>query len=222
MSYRENLYKNALKIIEEIYQQSKYDPSEDLYRSFDVMNAVNDLQLESKEWLVHNLLPFINKERFWPDTDGKLNDILVMDSWYGTVGIILKNHISPDIKIHNVDSDPLCETVSYKLIDGGYENIWPITDDAMEYYFERTDHFQLIINTSCEHMEKDDIQLVLRQKPYNTLICFQSNNYHAEPGHINTHDSLDSFVEELNLNAVYWKGELKPSEDYTQYMVIGK
>ena len=71
-------------------------------------------------------------------------------------------------------------------------------------------------------MEKDDIQLVLRQKPYNTLICFQSNNYHTEPGHINTHDSLDSFVEELNLNAVYWKGELKPAEDYTQYMVIGK
>ena len=94
MSYRENLYKNALKIIEQIYQQSKYDPSVDLYRSFDVMNAVNDPQLDSKEWLVNNLLPFINKKRFWPDTNGELKDILVMGSWYSVIGMILKNHIN--------------------------------------------------------------------------------------------------------------------------------
>ena len=42
MMLKENLYKNALSIIEEIYVKSKYDPDVDLYRSCDIMNAIND------------------------------------------------------------------------------------------------------------------------------------------------------------------------------------
>ena len=70
-------------------------------------------------------------------------------------------------------------------------------------------------------MEKDELQLVLMSKPFNTLVCFQSNNYHKEAEHINTQNSLEEFEEQLNLNKVFWKGELKPSEEYTRYMVIG-
>jgi hypothetical protein len=63
--------------------------------------------------------------------------------------------------------------------------------------------------------------MVLNSKPANTMACFQSNNYHKEAEHINTHDSLDSFVESLNLASVYYKGSMEPSADFTRYMVIG-
>ena len=85
MSYREEIYKSALKQIEKIYMNSKYDPNTDLYRSFDIMNSVNDGQFESKEWLVKILVPFINQ--------ADRRSIAVLGSWYGLVGMILRHHI---------------------------------------------------------------------------------------------------------------------------------
>lgn len=215
MNYKEHLYKNALRTIEHIYTDSKYNPDTDLYRSFDILNSVNDAQLHSKEWLVENLLPFLE--------DYELSDVIIMGSWYGITGMILKNHLDKSVKVHNVDSDPKCEEFSHFLMHGNerYENVWPITDDAINYFLDKKNTFQLIINTSCEHMEPNDIRLVLNSKPIETLVCFQSNNYHDEPEHINTHDSLDSFVESLDLIRVFYKGEMSPSEEYTRYMVIG-
>ena len=57
MSYREQLFKNSLDVIEEIYNESKYNPKVDLYRSYDIINSVNDAQLSSKQWLVDQLVP---------------------------------------------------------------------------------------------------------------------------------------------------------------------
>lgn len=215
MMYKEEVYKNALEIIRQIYEESKYNPDMDLYRSLDVITATNDAQLTSKEWLVDNLMQYLdNKHLTFP-----LRDVLIMGSWYGLTGAVLRQYISDDIKIWNVDSDPLCAYIGYKL--NHHENTIHVTEDAIEYYFDRTDAFQLIINTSCEHMEQEDIRMILNSKPIDTIACFQSNNYHNEAEHINTHNSLDEFVDSLQLASVYYKGEISPSEDYTRYMVIG-
>lgn len=219
MSYKEIIYKNALKEIEKIYIESKYDPNIDLYRSFDIMNSVNDAQMASKEWLVNELSKYLTDE-YLPYG---LRDIMVMGSWYGLTGILLREHLDQEVKIWNVDSDPKCEEIHWELRQNipKCENNKGMTDDAIDYFLERTDAFQLIINTSCEHMDPDDVRLITHSKDNNTMICFQSNNYHDEPEHINTHDSLDSFVESLDLVRVFYKGEMSPSKDYTRYMVIG-
>ena len=215
MMLKENLYHNALKVIERIYNQSKYDKSVDLYRSLDVITATNDAQLTSKEWLVDNLIQYLNDKHLkFP-----LRDVLIMGSWYGLTSVILRQHISDNVKIWNVDFDPQCAEIAYQLYH--HENTINISDDAIEYYFDRADAFQLIINTSCEHMEQEDIRMILNSKPIDTIACFQSNNYHDEAEHINTHNSLGEFVESLQLTRVYYKGEMSPSEDYTRYMVIG-
>lgn len=219
MNYKELIYKNALKSIEQIYNTSKYDPNVDLYRSFDIINSVNDAQMASKEWLATELSKYLTDEYF----PYGLNDIMVMGSWYGLTGILLREHVDQKVKIWNVDSDPMCEIIHWELRHNinECENNRGITDDAIDYFLERTDAFQLIINTSCEHMDPDDVRLITHSKDSNTMICFQSNNYHDEPEHINTHDNLDSFVESLDLVRVFYKGEMSPSKDYTRYMVIG-
>ena len=215
MMYKEEVYKNALEIIRQIYEESKYNPNEDLYRSLDIITAANDAQLTSKEWLVDNLMKYLDtKHLAFP-----LRDVLIMGSWYGLTGVIMRQQVSDDVKIWNVDSDPNCADIGYKLYH--HENTIHVTEDAIEYYFDRTDAFQLIINTSCEHMEQEDIRMILNSKPIDTIACFQSNNYHNEAEHINTHNSLDEFVDSLRLASVYYKGEMSPSEDYTRYMVIG-
>ena len=220
MTYKETIYKNALDEINNIYEESKYNSKVDLFRSQDLITSTNSAQMSSKEWLVETLIPFISDFKY---LNVDLTDILVMGSWYGLTGMILRQHINNDIKIWNIDSDPdaarYCNSLQRNNSD--FDNNVPITDDAMEYYFDRTNTFQLIINTSCEHMEQEDLQMVLNSKPANTMACFQSNNYHKEAEHINTHDSLDSFVESLNLASVYYKGSMEPSADFTRYMVIG-
>jgi hypothetical protein len=219
MNYKELIYKNALCEIERIYHDSKYNPNTDLYRSLDLITATNDAQIASKEWLVNTLVDYLNPKYL----TFELRDVLIMGGWYGLTGMILRQQIDREVKIWNVDSDPECAHFQHMLQwnNPDYEHNIPVTDDAIEYYFDRADAFQLIINTSCEHMEQDDIQMILKSKPIDTIACFQSNNYHKEPEHINTHDSLDSFVDSLDLTHVYYKGEMNPSEDYTRYMVIG-
>lgn len=214
MSYREEIYKNALQQIEKIYTKSKYDPHTDLYRSFDIMNSVNDSQFASKEWLVKNLEPFINH--------AELRNVAVLGSWYGLVGIILRQHILKEVIIRNVDSEALTAEIGFSFIKDNpiYKNNFFVIDDAVSHVMDNPNKYQIIINTSCEHMEPDDIKFILKSKGGKSMVAFQSNNYDSVQSHINTHSSLDDFVNSLNLIDVYYAGKLE-STDYERYMVIG-
>ena len=220
MSYLETIYENALRTLGYIYNESKYNKDIDLYRSYDIINSVNESQIKGKQWLVDTLVPFLTDDQFkWCP----LQDIIILGSWYGLNGMLLRQKIDKKINIWNVDSDPMCERYGDILKYGNddYKNNHSITDDALDYFFTRADAYQLIINTSCEHMEPDDIRLILGAKTRETMICFQSNNYHSIQSHINTQNSLDEFVESLDLAVVMWKGEMQVNEECTRYMVIG-
>lgn len=215
MSYREEIYKNALKQIEKIYIDSKYNPNVDLYRSFDILNSVSDGQFASKEWLVENLKPFINHF--------ELRNIAVLGGWYGLTGIILRQYISEEVNIQNIDSEALTKEIGLSFIRNNpiYKNNFFVIDDAVNHIMDKKPNkYQIIINTSCEHMEPDDIQFILKSKGGRSMVCFQSNNYHSVQSHINTSNSLDDFINSLNLVDVYYAGKLE-SKDYERYMVIG-
>jgi hypothetical protein len=215
MSYREEIYKNALKQIEKIYIESKYNPNADLYRSLDIMNSVSDGQFASKEWLVKNLDPFINH--------AELRNVAVLGSWYGLVGMILRHHISKDVSIVNIDSEELTKEIGFIFTRDNpiYKNNYYKIDDAVNHIMEaQPNAYQIIINTSCEHMEPDDIQFILKSKGGKSMVCFQSNNYDFVQSHVNTHKSLDDFANSLNLIDVYYAGTLR-TNNYERYMVIG-
>jgi hypothetical protein len=214
MNYKEHMYKNALNQIEKIYKESKYDESIDLYRSFDIINSVNDNQVASKEWLVEKLMPFIKHD--------VLKRVAILGSWYGLLGMILRHHVSEDVIIRNIDSDPISKEIGHTFVRDNsiYRNNLFEVDDAVLYLTGKSSMYQIIINTSCEHMEPEDIQFILRSKSKNSLICFQSNNYHSVQSHINTHNSLEEFEASLNLIDVYHSEVLKTNE-YERYMVIG-
>jgi hypothetical protein len=215
MNYREIAYRNALESVRAIYEKSKYDKDVDLYRSIDIINSVSKWQFESKEWLVKELLPHLPE---------KLEKIAILGSWYGLVSIILREHISEDVVIRNVDSDPVAKTIGagfLKDIEKAHKNTYFLMEDAADHIFEKSKAYDCIINTSCEHMEKDDLRFIVDGKQSHTVVCLQSNNYHSIQSHINTHNSLEEFVEEINLPSVYYSGILKAKE-YDRYMVIGR
>ena len=203
-------------MVTRIYEKSKYNPEKDLYKSFDILNSVNDNQFASKEWLVNRLVPFINKE--------KTKNIAILGGWYGLTGVILRHNISSDINIYSVDCDEMTIEMGQKLTESDkiYANNHFRIDDASNYFFDRSEMFQVIINTSCEHMEQDDLLMMIHAKQKNSIVCFQSNNYHSVQSHINTHNSLDEFVDSLNLVKVLHKEEFEaPNKNYNRYMVIG-
>ena len=215
MNYKTTLYKNALRTIEEIYLRSQYNPDIDLYRSLDIMHSVNENQLSGKEWLVEQLIQYL------PD---KVFNIAVLGSWYGSISVMLREKLNEDIHIQNIDSDPFAAEFGKSLCkDLAGKRTYFKTYDAAEYVLdeESPSTFDIIINTSCEHMEQEDIDLIMNMKRPQTLICFQSNNYDSVQSHINTKQSLNEFVESLNLSHVLFTDE-KEFPEYNRYMVIGK
>ena len=215
MNYKTNLYKNGLSAIGKIYEESKYNEDIDLFRSFDIINSLNDNQFNSKEWLVQALLPYLKEIE-------DLNKILILGSWYGLLGAILRQYIDKDISIINVDTDPMTKIIGNKICkEDIYSNNTFIVDDAVNYLIEKIQWNQVIINTSCEHMEREEVQLLIKMKKRDTLICFQSNNYDSVTSHINTSNSLDEFVDYLGLVDVKL-AESKRIASYDRYTVIGK
>lgn len=216
MSYKELLYRNALNKITEIYQQSKYDPDIDLYRSFDILNSVNENQIASKEWLIENLKPFIDHE--------KHSKFCVLGGWYGLLAVMLSEEVSEDCRIDTVDCDPETEKFGRDILGlDQYKNVHFRCENAEEWFHDRPKLYDIILNTSCEHMEPEDLVMITRMKRQDALICFQGNNYHEIQSHVNTHNSLDEFVDSLELIEVYYKESFPaPNGKYDRYMVIGR
>jgi hypothetical protein len=215
MSYKEQLYKNALKMVEDIYNESKYKSNVDLYRGLDIMQSLSDNQFVNKQWLVDKLLPYVQNLTV-------CNNIAVLGSWYGLLSAMLREHVDKDVLITNIDADPMSTDMGMKLLNSDiYANNKFIVDDAVNHYVEKSYRYQVVINTSCEHMEKDDVKLLVRLKPKNTIICFQSNNYGSVASHINTSNSLEEFVKDLDLLDVFYADKLV-LDQYERYMVIGK
>lgn len=212
----EQVFSNALEEVTNIYMKSKYDPETDLYRSFDLLNSLNKNQFASKRWLVEKLTPYIPKE---------LNTVCVLGSWYGLTSILLREVVGPDVHIVNIDTDPSTREIGLKLIKGidAHEKTYFKVDDAVNYFFSCAHDFQLIINTSCEHMDEDDIRLIVEAKHRHATVCFQGNNYHSVQSHINTHNNLQEFIDSVNLVQLDYSEALKaPNGKYDRYMVIGQ
>ena len=143
MSYLETIYENALRTLGDIYNESKYNKDIDLYRSYDIINSVNDAQIKGKQWLVDTLVPFLTDDQFkWCP----LQDIIILGSWYGLNGMLLRQKIDKKINIWNVDSDPMCERYGDILKYGNddYKNNHSITDDALDYFFTRAMRINLL------------------------------------------------------------------------------
>lgn len=215
MNYRELLYKNALEIIGNIYEKSKYHPEVDLYRSIDIIHSLSAGQIESKQWLVDTLMNYVDKDN--------LNCIMIAGSWYGLIGVMLREHISPDVYIRNVDSDEMTIGISGRLSSGSdlYKRNQYVIDDAINYFFDTSKEYDVIINTSCEHMESEDIRFFVEGKKPETILCMQANNYDSVQSHINTYSSLEEFIEDLDLGEVLYSDK-KDMGEYERYMVIGK
>lgn len=175
-------------------------------------HALNRNQMKSKTWLVETLAKV---------TGGELGRVCVLGGWYGVLGAMLLHDPRFTVEsVCSVDQDSSCEEIALCLnatnADTGRFRF--LTADMYDMEF-RPGAYDLVINTSCEHLET--IGRWFERIPPGTLLALQSNNYFGIEGHVNCVENLDQFRQQVPLANTLFEGELALSK-YTRFMLIGR
>lgn len=205
------------------------------YPEVDLSDALSKGQVESKWWLIDQLA--------WEANEGHLPGnglIYILGGWYGTLGLMMleSNKFHNKIKIRSFDIDPTCAEIADTMnknpwvLDGWQfkattADMYMINYVKHGYITRRADGTtvilneipDVIINTSCEHLDHFDDWWKLI--PLGKLCALQSNNYFDVIDHVNCVGSVDEFLQQTQFTKVLYSGELE-LEKYTRYMIIGR
>lgn len=204
------LYRKIFDISRKLIIDSRTNPDLDLFRVIDMYDAIGPNQLASKQWLVDEALPHINEKDI----------IMVAGAWYAVQSHLLRL-AGVSNTLYNIDTDIGAKRIGKQICPTSVY----LVEDAIDYYLDHNDWFSVLINTSSEHMEPDDFELMMRSKPATTLLICQSNNNRSEDEHINCHDSPEELAEACKLSDIYYTGSktFKGKESsYERHMVIGR
>jgi len=175
----------------------------------DIATAFNHKQVACKMWA---------RDQLFTAYGAKYDRIWVLGGWYGVLAAMLFEDRRFDIGvIENIDIDPSVEAVAHTLNRPAGERFLAVSQDMykLDYAQGAPD---LVVNTSCEHIA--DVRGWLDMLPKGTRVLLQSNDYFAEPTHINCVASLDEFRALTQLADVRFAGAL-PQKKYTRFMLIG-
>lgn len=176
------------------------------------MDAFWSGQLDSKAWLIEQLTPILNDR-------SKDNNIYIFGGWIGVLAsMIFQSDISAN-KIVSVDIDERCQSISQTVCGRYSDRFISVTEDMklFDYFWDTVP--DVVINTSCEHVDQDTYYQWYDKIYPGTIVVAQSNNYFTCDQHVRCNKSLRDF-EDVNcvINSVY-SGELV-HDIYTRYMSI--
>ena len=172
-------------------------------------HAFNHKQVACKIWA---------RQALFEALGGKFEHIAILGGWYGVQAAMFFDDARFTIgSIDSFDIDPAVAAVAKTLNGAWSDRFRAVTQDmyALDYQGLRAD---LVINTSCEHIE--DLPAWLALLPRGTRVLLQSNDYFSEPTHVNCVASLEAFGAQVSLSSVDFAGEL-PMPKYTRFMLIG-
>lgn len=175
----------------------------------EIANAFNHKQVACKVWA---------RDRLHEALGGRFRHVAVLGGWYGVFAAMLLEDPRFEVDlIESIDIDPVVGTVAETLNTGAEGRFRASTGDmyALDYARLAAD---LVVNTSCEHIA--DLRGWLDLLPAGTRVLLQSNDYFAEPTHINCVESTDAFEKLARLASVDFAGSL-PQKNYTRFMLIG-
>ena len=170
-------------------------------------DTLSDGQYDSKFWLVDEL----NNINWKNDLH-----IEIIGGWFGFPLIEMLAHL-PIKQIDFYEIDEECKKVLTQYVE---QFNYDFRIVQFGNYFERTDlrRRDLIINTSCEHM--NDISLMKSFYKDSPIIALQSNNFY-EHDHVNCVESEIELRNNNDINVTKYMGK-KEMEKYKRFMVIGK
>lgn len=165
-------------------------------------------QLESKKWLIHELNEI--KIQHMPG-------ILIVGGWHGILALMLKHYAYFAHTVLTTDIDPDCTKIAQTF------GCLTITLDMFEIVYENIPQ-DLIINTSCEHIDFDKW---IKMIPKDKIVVLQSSDLEYVD-HIDNVYSTEEFEERAELSEVYTSiskhitSRYDSGREYNRYLLIGK
>ena len=135
----------------------------------------------------------------------ELGDVISVGSWIGQHYWFLKGF--DNFTFNEIDESCFKPLWIYN------EEI--IMDDMFNIDYSQ---FDTVVNTSCEHV---DFKGWLSKLYNGQLAILQSTNYECDE-HINTHQSLEEFVEEANLSSYYHTEVIDMFREFKRFFIIGR
>ena len=199
-------------------------------RLVDVLNSLGERQQLSKDWLVEKLNAYKHPFRNKMKRDSL--SIIILCSWYGLLAykLIEKFNLKKINRIHCVDYDPKVKRIANRLFrkidnenlkNGVLTLIKHWERDIVDMPEKELKNSEILINTSCEHLNQQTIYDIIDKTDRGTLIVLQSNNYHKIQEHINTVKDLQEFVSQYQSRLINIEMHEKDFLEYKRFMIIG-
>lgn len=183
------------------------------------MTAFSHGQAQSKLWLCEQLEPLVPEN----------TQALILGSWYNLLGfMLLSRHPEKYISITGIDKNPEAIDIADKLNNGWMiandKKIKNICNDVNSLNSTDFSPYNLIINTSCEHMNVDWYDRIVSDQ----LLCLQTCNLvTSDPNWniINPSPTMNDFKSKYPMSQILFEG-MKVFDYghlvYTRYMLIGR
>jgi len=153
----------------------------------DLLDSYSPNQFKSKENLINHIkkLNILNTE----------SEIVIFGCWYGS--ILIPAFYNEVKRIAAIDINDKYIRIAKNRLFKNYNKIDFINEDVFSWSMtnERIFRTNLIINTSCEHMQPMKNLSVLNN--INSYFAFQSNNMFDIPTHINCVKNIEEFKKQL-------------------------
>tara|TARA_B100000212_G_scaffold242414_1_gene184799 strand:+ start:32 stop:697 length:666 start_codon:yes stop_codon:yes gene_type:complete len=199
-------------------------------RLVDVLNSLGERQQLSKDWLVEKLNAYKHPFRNKMKSDSL--SIIILCSWYGLLAykLIEKFNLKKINRIHCVDYDPKVKRIANRLFrkidnenlkNGVLTLIKHWERDIVDMPEKELKNSEILINTSCEHLNQQTIYDIIDKTDRGTLIVLQSNNYHKIQEHINTVKDLQEFVTQYQSRLINIEMHEKDFLEYKRFMILG-
>jgi hypothetical protein len=180
------------------------------------MDSINESQLESKLWIIQELI----------ELNVKPKKVAILAGWFAQYIVpLLYDNFDSIEWIANYEIDRDVKDLSYKFNKKYFENekygveIKNIMFDIMPKQWD-TD---TIINCACEHMypmwKFRDLNKHVQENP---LYILQSSNDDQHDDHINCVQSEDELIVQSKINHVMYSGSKVLANKSTRFMVIGR
>ena len=141
-------------------------------------------------------------------------NILILGGWYGSFLIpMLLERLNPSSIIHTDIDKEMLSIASQLHKNKSQCSFTTLNVDSPQQQFD----VDVVINTSCEHMNSFGEKVSLNAK---CLYVLQSCDNNNDPGHINTVASTADFLFKVNFSKVLFSGRQNLGHK-NRFMVIG-
>jgi len=181
-------------------------------RALDLLHCFSPSQEKSKRWLIQCLNEYIRDNH-------KILNIAILGSWYGYLAYLLRDMLENKMitEIRCYDVDETAKKIGRMIFNDRVFNFQ--TKDISNINFQEY-RYNMIINTSSEHMTDDTLHNWLFTARKDTICVLQSTNKPARD-HINNVNSKKDLCDKFSYYFNNFESYEYDFDSYSRFMMIG-